>query len=156
MIMKKKVIVLIILIMAFSFMLPKTSMAFLWWNDTIYKQPGIIPEDKDSSGLDDMIKDAEAFEKEKGATTGGSGSQDFQLNQGNLQKFSSDLYTVLLVVATAVSVLVGIIVGIKYMIGSVEEKAEYKKLLVPYLAGCVAVYGALGIWKLLVTVLGSV
>lgn len=154
--MKRKVMILILLIMVFSFILPKNSMAFLWWDDPIYREPDRIPESSASGGLDDMIKDAEAFEKEKGATVGGSGSQTFQLNQGNLQSFSSDLYSVLLISATAISVLIGIIIGIKYMIGSVEEKAEYKKLLVPYLAGCVAVYGALGIWKLLVTILGNV
>lgn len=154
--MKKKVIALIILIMAFSFILPKNSMAFLWWDDPIYREPNIIPEDSQSSGLDDMIKDAEEFEKERGATVGGSGSQTFQLNQGKLQSFSSNLYSVLLISATAVSVLIGLIIGAKYMIGSVEEKAEYKKLLVPYLAGCVAVYGALGIWKLCVTILGNI
>lgn len=42
------------------------------------------------------------------------------------------------------------------MIGSVEEKAKYKELLLPYLAGCAAVYGALGIWQLMVKILGSV
>lgn len=33
------------------------------------------------------------------------------------------------------SVLVLIIIGIKYMIGSVEEKAEYKKTMIPYVVG---------------------
>lgn len=154
--MRKKIIILILFIIAFILIIPKNSIGAFLWRDPIYSEPDIVPEDSQDSGLDDMIKDAEAFEKEKGAVVGGRGSQTFQLNQGKLQSFSSNLYTVLLVAATAVSVLIGIIIGIKYMIGSVEEKAEYKKLLVPYLAGCVAVYGALGIWKLLVTILGNI
>lgn len=111
---------------------------------------------KVKGGLDDMIRDADSFEKEEGQAVGGKGSQPFKLNQGNLQNFSSSLFTILVTVATAISVLVGIILGIKYMMGSVEEKAKYKELLLPYLAGCVAVYGALGIWRILVEVLGSV
>ena len=154
--MRKKVIILIVFIIVFILIVPKNSMAFLWWDDPIYREPTVDPDGSQSSGLDDMITDAEAFEKEKGAVSGGTGSQAFQLNQGKLQTFSSNLYTVLLVAATAISVLIGIIIGVKYMIGSVEEKAEYKKLLVPYLAGCVAVYGALGIWKLFVTILGNI
>ena len=75
---------------------------------------------------------------------------------GKLSDFSSSLYTILLTAATAVTIIIGIVLGIKYMVGSVEEKAEYKKMLVPYLAGCVAIYGALGIWKLLVTILSGI
>lgn len=33
-----------------------------------------------------------------------------------------------------------IILGIKYMIGSVEQKAEYKKTLIPYLIGCIFIF----------------
>lgn len=40
------------------------------------------------------------------------------------------------------SVLVLVILGIKYMIGSVEEKAEYKKSLMPYMIGCIFVFMA--------------
>ncbi len=147
--MKKKVIILILFIMAFSFILPKNSMAILLAETTIYKEPSIKTNGDQGKGLDDMIEDAEAFEKKKG-------EEDVKFSQDKLQVFSSDLYSVLFVTATVVSVLVGIVIGFRYMVGSVEEKAEYKKLLVPYLAGCVAVYGALGIWKLLVTMLGSI
>lgn len=37
--------------------------------------------------------------------------------------------------------IVGIIVlGLKYMMGSVEEKASYKKTMVPYLIGCILIF----------------
>ena len=41
------------------------------------------------------------------------------------------------------------------MVGSVEEKADVKKLLVPYLVGCVVVFGSLGIWAAIVEILGQ-
>ena len=40
----------------------------------------------------------------------------------------------------AVGVLM--IIGIKYMSGSLEEKANYKKSMLPYLIGCVLLFGA--------------
>lgn len=40
------------------------------------------------------------------------------------------------VLGTIASVVALIIIGIKYMYGSVEEKAEYKENLKPYVIGC--------------------
>ena len=34
------------------------------------------------------------------------------------------------------------VIGIKYIVGSVEEKASYKKTMVPYLVGCIFLFGA--------------
>ena len=38
------------------------------------------------------------------------------------------------------SVITLIILGIKYMVGSIEEKAEYKKSMIPYLIGAFFVF----------------
>lgn len=154
---KKKIMILIILVIALILIVPKKSMAFLGFGkeDPIYREPSIITRE-DKSGLDDMIEDAESFEKEEGAEAGGSGSQTIKIPEDKLQNFSNDLFSILIIAATAVTIVVGLIIGIKYMMGSVEEKAKYKELLVPYLVGCVAVYGALGIWQIFVKILGSV
>lgn len=34
------------------------------------------------------------------------------------------------------------IIGIKYITGSIEEKANYKKSMVPYVIGCILLFGA--------------
>ena len=39
------------------------------------------------------------------------------------------------------SVLVLVIIGLKYMLGSVEAKAEYKKTMIPYVVGCFMIMG---------------
>lgn len=39
------------------------------------------------------------------------------------------------VVGIVVSVVALILIGLRYMLGSVEEKAEYKKTLIPYIIG---------------------
>lgn len=44
-------------------------------------------------------------------------------------------------IGSLVSVVAIIIIGIKYMLGSVEEKAQYKEILWPYFLGAVFVFG---------------
>lgn len=48
--------------------------------------------------------------------------------------------TVVQTVGSIASVVWLIVIGIKYMTGSVEEKAEYKKTLVPYVIGAALVF----------------
>lgn len=55
-------------------------------------------------------------------------------------------------IAIMASVLVLSIIGIKYMVGSVEEKAEYKKNMKPYLVGCVLAFGITTILKIISSV----
>ena len=40
----------------------------------------------------------------------------------------------------AVAVLV--VLGLKYMMGSTEEKAEYKKTMIPYIVGAILIFAA--------------
>lgn len=40
-----------------------------------------------------------------------------------------------------VSVLALVIIGIKYMLASIDEKAEYKKTMIPYIIGCFMLMG---------------
>lgn len=44
------------------------------------------------------------------------------------------------VIGIVISVIVLIIIGIKYMLGSVEEKAEYKKTMMGYLIGALLLF----------------
>ena len=43
------------------------------------------------------------------------------------------------------------LVGLKYMLGSVEEKAEYKKTLLYYLIGAVLAFGIVNILEFIYT-----
>lgn len=49
---------------------------------------------------------------------------------------------ILQTVGVVVSVIVIIVIGIKYMMGSASEKAEYKKTMIPYLVGAILIFGA--------------
>lgn len=45
-------------------------------------------------------------------------------------------------VGVLIAVVILLILGIKYMVGSAEEKADYKKSMIPYLVGAVLIFGA--------------
>lgn len=49
---------------------------------------------------------------------------------------------ILQTVGVVLSVVVLIILGIKYMMGSAEEKAEYKKTMIPYIVGAALIFAA--------------
>lgn len=53
------------------------------------------------------------------------------------------------VIGSALAVIVLIIIGIKYMIGSVEEKAEYKKTFMLYVMGAILLFAGTLIPKLI-------
>ena len=75
------------------------------------------------------------------------------INSGGLKDLSDSLYNVLLVVGICIAVIVGAILGIQFMAGSVEQKAKVKDSLIPFVVGCVIIFGAFGIWKLIITIL---
>ena len=68
------------------------------------------------------------------------------------QKITNIISTVAIVIA----VIVLLILGIKYMIGSASEKAEYKKTMIPYLVGAVLVFGAGAIAKVVVNMASTI
>lgn len=61
---------------------------------------------------------------------------------GNLKTTGNKTITILSVIGSLISVIVLIVLGIKYMLGSTEEKAEYKKSMLPYVIGAVFVFAS--------------
>lgn len=55
-----------------------------------------------------------------------------------------------------IAVITIIIIGIKYMIGSVEEKAEYKKTMIPYLIGVVMIGSISAILQLIANLTANI
>lgn len=63
------------------------------------------------------------------------------------EKFDKVLTVVINIGMVATLLILGIL-GIKYMLGSVEEKAEYKKDLIPYMIGVALMFGILSFVKI--------
>ena len=60
---------------------------------------------------------------------------------------------VLMGLGTFIILIVGIILGIRLMFTQAEQKAKAKEALMIYLIGSVIIFGAVGIWKLLINIL---
>lgn len=59
-----------------------------------------------------------------------------------MQNIGQSIVGILQTIGIILSVVVLIILGIKYMMGSAEEKAEYKKTMIPYLVGAALIFAA--------------
>ncbi len=59
-----------------------------------------------------------------------------------VDSFGQNIISVITTVGSLASVIVLVVLGIKYMMGSAEEKAEYKKTLMPYVLGAMLVFAA--------------
>ena len=111
--------------------------------DTIYTQPSKNGPNGSGDSLDDIFTDAEELIDISQPT----------IDETNLQNFSNVVYNILLSVGIVVAVIVGALIGVKLMASNIETKVEAKKLLIPYVVGCIVVFGAFGIWKIVVTIL---
>lgn len=72
-----------------------------------------------------------------------------QIAQGNssadatkVVNLGATIVTIMQTVGIVVAVVVLLILGIKYMMGSAEEKAEYKKTMIPYLVGSILIFAS--------------
>ena len=62
------------------------------------------------------------------------------------------LVGILQTVGIVLSVIVILVIGIKYMMGSAEEKAEYKKTMIPYIIGAILVFAASSIASIVMSI----
>ena len=72
-----------------------------------------------------------------------------------LKNIGNDIIGTVTMIGSIVSVITLIILGIKYMLGSIEERAEYKKTLTPYVIGAVMVFGITNIINFIIAVVGN-
>ena len=70
--------------------------------------------------------------------------------QNDVTKIGNQLIGIITTVGVVVAVIILLILGIKYMMGSASEKAEYKKTMIPYLVGAILIFGASAITKVVV------
>ena len=115
----------------------------------IYKQPSKeARDDTYEDGLEQSMTDADKFIED--------GSNDKIDDLSNFQTQFGDIYNIVLQIGVGLAVIVGIVLGVKFILSSVEGKAEVKKMLITYVVSCVVIFGSFGIWKIVVTILQTV
>jgi len=97
----------------------------------------------------DIVSGADSF------VTIGKGEGESLISDGELQKMSGMIYNILLVFGIAIAIVIGMVLGIKFITSGVEGKAEVQQMLVPYVAGVLILAAAFTIWKIVVDILQS-
>ena len=78
------------------------------------------------------------------------------INGEKLKSASDDIFNVFSSIGMIISVVVGIVLGIIYMMSSAVDKAKVKESLIPYLIGSFVIFGAFGIWKLVINTFNGI
>ena len=114
----------------------------------IYQNPQKSSKvNSEEQNIDKLIQNGDTFLE--GGTTD-------QLDNTALQNFSKSMFNILFAVGVVVSVITGALLGLKLMVSSIEEQVEAKKLIIPYVIGCIVLFGGFGIWRILVTILQGI
>jgi type IV secretory pathway VirB2 component (pilin) len=69
---------------------------------------------------------------------------------------AQQIYQILLTIGIIVAAIIIAVLGIQFMTGSIEQKAKVKEMLIPFIVGCIIVFGSLGIWQLVVKILSKI
>lgn len=86
----------------------------------------------------------------------GKGQADVEQDTSNIKDIISYIFSIIFPLGVAITVIVGGVLGIKFMLASAEDKAKIKEMLVPYTVGCILIFGATGIWNLVVNIGGQI
>lgn len=89
------------------------------------------------------------------------GSKITEIGKGNntdttkISTIGKTIVTIMQVIGVVVAIVILLVLGIKYMVGSAEEKAEYKKTMMPYVIGAFMIFGATTIVNVLYSVISG-
>ena len=103
----------------------------------------------EASFLGDIFKQGDEFLEE-------GKNQESPISGDDMKTEINQIYNISLALGVGLSVLVGAILGIKYMFGSIEEQVKVKETLFPYLIGCIIVFSAFAIWRIAINVLSNI
>ena len=88
------------------------------------------------------------FDKNGSMSQVASGASDLDVNSG-IGKVINIIIGILQLAGTGISVIMIAMLGIKYLLASVEEKAEIKKTAMPILIGAILLFGAVNIMAII-------
>jgi len=100
-----------------------------------------------ATSINSIINSADKFVED-----GKDGSDDV-FNTQILDDTSNLIYNTLLIVGICIAAIIGTILGIKFITGSVEQKVKVKETLMPFVIGCVVIFSAFGIWRIAIILL---
>ena len=91
--------------------------------------------------IGEIIDDGQSFLQE-------ARPENTSVNIGQINQASGYLYNILLSAGIVIAVIVATVLGIQFMLSEAEGQAKVKEMLIPFVIGCVVVFGGFGIWKI--------
>lgn len=73
----------------------------------------------------------------------------------NVNTIGEKILGIIQVVGTIIAVGALMVLGVKYMMGSAEEKAEYKKTMIPYIIGAILLFAAVNLSAWFASIAGT-
>lgn len=73
------------------------------------------------------------------------------IDNDKLKPVSDTIYNVLLSIGIVAAVLIASVLGIQFMMADIEGQAKVKESLIPFVVGCIIIFGAFGIWRMFAT-----
>lgn len=77
-------------------------------------------------------------------------------SEGDIKVTNAEIFKILSTIGMVTTVVVGGILGIKFMLASAEDKAKIKESMMPYVLGGIVIFGAFSIWRLVVLALDGI
>ena len=104
----------------------------------------IIPNNKSYASIEDVVSQGDSFLQSRNTSS--------PINTDALERTSTNIYNILFTIAVILAFAVGMIIGIQFIMGSVDEKAKIKETLIPYIIGVFIIFSAFTIWKIAVSI----
>lgn len=137
-------IFIVIIILQIIFMINNTSRAEGFWSNIFKFGDNFLNRAKEEAA------DGEIVIKQR------EDDDDYTVislpNDTDLNATISDLYNILLPLGVVITVVIGGVLGIKFMMASAEDKAKIKEMMIPYVVGCAVIYGAFMIWSIAIKI----
>lgn len=95
-----------------------------------------------ATSLDNIISQGTKFIED------GKEAEKDTFDGDSIKKATDTLYSLFFGAGIAIAVIVGAYLGVKFMTEGIEGKAKIKEALVPFVIGCIIIFGGFSIWKI--------
>lgn len=110
----------------------------------VFSEPVVLANG--NSEMDDIILSGINF------VSAGRDDKHNYVNQENLKSASDSIYHTFFIVGFILTTIIGVVLGIQFIVSGVEGQVKVKEALIPYVIGCVVIFGAFGIWKISISI----
>lgn len=103
-----------------------------------------------ASSLGDIINSGSNF------INSGANTNAIVPNEEGIRDTSNFIFNIVFTLGIIILIIWGMVLGIKFITGSVEEQADVKKGLFPYGVGCIIIFSGYAIWRIVVIIASQI